>query len=210
MKVARRVRRAVRGNGTAATPSPRPGPTQLAALPTLRRPGGDRHGRPDPRRRWPFARTASRRRDRPVGHRLRRLAQGAAARVHRRHRARRAGPVPRLRQRHPRRTTRRGRGPGRLPRRQTRHPGPRRGPPPRPAGHPRPARAPRRPALQDPRAAAPRPGTPDRQATRPPRGRSAGRRPQLGGHDRLVLPTSNCAPPTPPPARPKAARSPSR
>ncbi len=48
VKVARRVRRAVRGNGAAAMPPPRPGPTQLAAVADRGRPGRHHHGRSDP------------------------------------------------------------------------------------------------------------------------------------------------------------------
>ena len=102
----------------------------------------------------------------PDRHRLRRLAQAPAEHLHRRDQARLPRPVPRLRQRDPRRAARRGRGPRRVPRRQARHPGRRRGPPPGPAGHPGPARPQGRPAVQDPRPATPRTRTPVRQADR--------------------------------------------
>lgn len=62
-----------------------------------------RDGGPDPRGTRTPARTAAGRGARPLGHRLRRLAAAAIARVHRRYRARRARPVSRLRQRDPRR-----------------------------------------------------------------------------------------------------------
>src|SRR5215218_11270754 len=45
VRVARRVRRAARGNGTVATPSPRPGPTRLA--PRLHQAGRGRRARPE-------------------------------------------------------------------------------------------------------------------------------------------------------------------
>ena len=65
-------------------------------------------------------------------------ARGEA--VHRRCWHRHPGPVPRLRQRDPRRTRRRNRGPGRLSRGEAGFEGDGGGPPPRPAGTARPPR----------------------------------------------------------------------
>ena len=75
-----------RGHPAAGRPGPAAGRQRprrrrahLATVPDRgRRPGGDRDGRPDPRRARPPARPAARRRPRPDRHRLRRLAQGPA------------------------------------------------------------------------------------------------------------------------------------
>jgi hypothetical protein len=66
-----------------------------------RRASGDRDGRPHPRRRRAATCAAAR----ALRGCLRRLAQGPGRGVRGRDRARRAGPVPRLRQRDPRRPT---------------------------------------------------------------------------------------------------------
>ena len=125
-----------------------------------------------------------------------------------RRQARGAGPIPRIRQRHPRRPVGRGRGAGRLPRRQARHRRGRRSPPPRPAGHRGAQRTQGRPALQDPAPAAGTARAPERQAGRPPGRRPDRRGPDLARSPSPGRPTNSCAPSTthppgrgPPPRR---------